>query len=501
MGFSTQNKAYSISIALHLIGIGALSIFAFDVSLPNKELQPVKIRIIESKPSEIGKPVPKPELAELQKPKIQKQKADASVSKKQSKKKSPTKSKKAKIGKSIPVRFSQASPKKFLEPAIEVTRTPIKYISREKPALKQFTQAVPIHTPDHLKNISNSAQPAPKLTSSYKSFSSATNISPKSSIIKTMFAKAAKQASIQHDSRSDRHSMKKAMFKAIPLQGSETHFQSAGKNATPAKTNFSGRNTGISSRYGNVQAIKFSSDSNSQNGNAGTRQRTSGKKATLTQASFSASKAGISSRFGGVQAIKYSDGPIQAAKGRGRPAGIVNFGKNKIRRHSKAVSISNSFAGFQVSGNSQSTIFTGRGMHIGSRFSGQIISASIDSDWMEEQESAGNGKESELSSLELGKLKNAFKSQVRSRIAKRKKYPKVARNRNYEGNPVVKFTLAKNGAIMNLTLNESSSYHRLDKAALSAVRNSEPYPPIPEPLGLESMTFVFPINFSLSAQQ
>ena len=102
-----------------------------------------------------------------------------------------------------------------------------------------------------------------------------------------------------------------------------------------------------------------------------------------------------------------------------------------------------------------------------------------------------------FSSLDLGELHRSFHGKIWQRVAKVKYYPRMARKRGFEGKPIVAFTLESNGELVDLKLIEASNYDLLNKAALETIRRGIPYPPIPEPLGKNSISFNLPISYVL----
>jgi TonB family protein len=101
------------------------------------------------------------------------------------------------------------------------------------------------------------------------------------------------------------------------------------------------------------------------------------------------------------------------------------------------------------------------------------------------------------SGTNLKGLRGLFTGRVRQQIAKAKYYPRIARRRGMEGQPIIAFTLDKGGRIINAALEKTSGYQLLDQAALKAVRQAAPYPEIPAPLRMDSFQFKLPISFIL----
>ncbi len=102
-----------------------------------------------------------------------------------------------------------------------------------------------------------------------------------------------------------------------------------------------------------------------------------------------------------------------------------------------------------------------------------------------------------FSALEIGKLRQGFRKQIRHKVGKAKYYPKIARRLGFEGKPVVSFTLGFKGELLDLKLVQASTYNLLNEAALETIRRGTPYPPIPGPLGKKSISFDLPILYTL----
>jgi TonB family protein len=99
--------------------------------------------------------------------------------------------------------------------------------------------------------------------------------------------------------------------------------------------------------------------------------------------------------------------------------------------------------------------------------------------------------------VNLNGLRGLFTGKVRQRIANAKYYPRMARRRGMEGQPVIAFTLDRRGQLTKVDLAKTSGYQLLDQAALDAVQQGAPYPEIPAPLKMNSFQFKLPISFVL----
>jgi TonB family protein len=108
-----------------------------------------------------------------------------------------------------------------------------------------------------------------------------------------------------------------------------------------------------------------------------------------------------------------------------------------------------------------------------------------------------SGEKENVNAVHLGRIKLAFSSQVRTKIAQTKYYPPTARRRGYEGEPVVTFILGNTGDLLEVSIENPSRHKLLNEAALDAVKSASPYPPIPELLKVKTLRFNLPISFIL----
>ena len=98
---------------------------------------------------------------------------------------------------------------------------------------------------------------------------------------------------------------------------------------------------------------------------------------------------------------------------------------------------------------------------------------------------------------DLNGLRGLFTGKVWQQIANAKYYPRLARRRGMEGQPIIAFTLGKQGQLTKVDLVQTSGYQLLDQAALKAVHQAAPYPEIPVELRTDIFQFKLPISFIL----
>nr|WP_321462143.1 energy transducer TonB [uncultured Cohaesibacter sp.] len=93
-------------------------------------------------------------------------------------------------------------------------------------------------------------------------------------------------------------------------------------------------------------------------------------------------------------------------------------------------------------------------------------------------------------------LTSNYMGKVRSRVARKKRYPNAARRRGETGTAVIRFVVAQNGSMSGLGLVRSSGSKALDEAALSMAQRAAPFPKIPQETGKARITFTLPISFT-----
>ncbi|TNF52189.1 energy transducer TonB [bacterium] len=69
---------------------------------------------------------------------------------------------------------------------------------------------------------------------------------------------------------------------------------------------------------------------------------------------------------------------------------------------------------------------------------------------------------------------------LKDKIERIWKYPKDAALRRISGDLYIRFSIRRDGSVGDITLVRTSGYHDLDKAALQAVKDGEPYWPLPD---------------------
>jgi protein TonB len=91
-----------------------------------------------------------------------------------------------------------------------------------------------------------------------------------------------------------------------------------------------------------------------------------------------------------------------------------------------------------------------------------------------------------------------YAAMIRGLIDRRKEYPYQARRQNQEGSVQIRFILSRQGVLNGEPVMEKQSrYRHLNESALEAVKNAAPFPPFPEEIREEEMSFQVVVSFSL----
>ena len=88
-------------------------------------------------------------------------------------------------------------------------------------------------------------------------------------------------------------------------------------------------------------------------------------------------------------------------------------------------------------------------------------------------------------------------AKLRAWVEKHKSYPRAARLNHIEGDAMVLFTMNQTGDVLSSHIVKSSGYVTLDEAALGAVRDASPLPPMPDTLPQKQLVITVPFGFHL----
>ncbi len=82
----------------------------------------------------------------------------------------------------------------------------------------------------------------------------------------------------------------------------------------------------------------------------------------------------------------------------------------------------------------------------------------------------------------------SYMMKLKGRIERIWRYPPEAVRRGLYGDPYIRFTIKKDGYLGSVELVRTSGYRELDEAAIQALRDGEPYWPLPENWDMDGIT-------------
>lgn len=92
----------------------------------------------------------------------------------------------------------------------------------------------------------------------------------------------------------------------------------------------------------------------------------------------------------------------------------------------------------------------------------------------------------------------SYLDMVRLKIESRKRYPEAAKARSIEGRVTIRFVLATDGSVRDVTVTKGSRHRSLDLAAMHAVQNAAPFPRPPSSLFKGDLPLELTIVFELT---
>ena len=90
-----------------------------------------------------------------------------------------------------------------------------------------------------------------------------------------------------------------------------------------------------------------------------------------------------------------------------------------------------------------------------------------------------------------------YVSDLLKKIRTNTRYPKRSLERNQAGSVRIAVVVNRQGAVVSTSLLEASQYELLNEAAIDAVKQSAPFPPIPDAITSSSFEFTVPTTFTL----
>ncbi len=90
-----------------------------------------------------------------------------------------------------------------------------------------------------------------------------------------------------------------------------------------------------------------------------------------------------------------------------------------------------------------------------------------------------------------------YLTRIRHRIEEFWNYPECAKEFGIEGDATLRFSILGDGTVSSLLLITSSGFETLDEESLRAVRIADPYPPLPDHLGLTKLSIIATFQYRI----
>lgn len=94
---------------------------------------------------------------------------------------------------------------------------------------------------------------------------------------------------------------------------------------------------------------------------------------------------------------------------------------------------------------------------------------------------------------------DSWEGRVLTKLIAHRRYPRAALLRRFQGTPIIRLVMDRDGIVTSVRLEKSSRIPDLDREALALPKRAQPLPKPPESKEGSSFEFVVPIEFSLSS--
>jgi protein TonB len=94
-------------------------------------------------------------------------------------------------------------------------------------------------------------------------------------------------------------------------------------------------------------------------------------------------------------------------------------------------------------------------------------------------------------------LLKAYTSVLAKAIGQRKSYPRMARLRNWQGTTHLKLQIGVDAKLKDIAVAQTSGFDVLDEQAVTMVKQTLPFPELPEALRGREFTITVPVVFKL----
>jgi protein TonB len=91
--------------------------------------------------------------------------------------------------------------------------------------------------------------------------------------------------------------------------------------------------------------------------------------------------------------------------------------------------------------------------------------------------------------------------ELHQHLRKFRTYPKEALNTLSEGKVIVRLVVARDGQVLEATIDQSSGSYLIDETELETIRRASPVPPLPDAMSGKAVVLKLPIRYSLRGRR
>ena len=102
------------------------------------------------------------------------------------------------------------------------------------------------------------------------------------------------------------------------------------------------------------------------------------------------------------------------------------------------------------------------------------------------------------SAVDQNELRRGYIRGVSTAVAKQKRYPRIAMQRGWQGEVMLRVVVDSNGNLVDVAVQQGSGYEALDREAIEMVRRAAPFP-LTAGMKREELAISLPVQFRLEA--
>jgi TonB family protein len=106
--------------------------------------------------------------------------------------------------------------------------------------------------------------------------------------------------------------------------------------------------------------------------------------------------------------------------------------------------------------------------------------------------------DNKIKSPDVNRSENEYNITIRAILHGNHRYPHRAVNQKKSGTATLSFTLLSTGMVNDSSITSTSGHKILDRAAITMLKRSTPFPPFPTDINKSHLDFIIPVEFKLN---